>query len=304
MKFEVCILGSSAATPASSRGLTAQVLNIRENFMLIDCGEATQIQMRRFKQSFQKLQYIFISHLHGDHCWGLPGLLSSMNLLGRKTALEIFAPKGLKAWIEIQLKTADTYLDFPIIYHELITKTSTLILEHPVFEVYTVPLKHRVYCNGFIFKEKIKKRKMKENIVEDLQIPYYVIPQLKEGKDVFIDGKSYLHQNLTLDPEPSYSYAYISDSIYDPSLVPMLKNVDLLYHESTFMHNELERAKHTFHSTAHQAAQIALAANVKKLLLGHISARYMHKENELEQEARTIFPNSELVLDGQTYQIY
>jgi ribonuclease Z len=199
MKFEVCILGSSAATPGVKRNLTAQTLNIRENFMLIDCGESTQIQMRRHKQSFQKLSYIFISHLHGDHCWGLPGLLSSMHLLGRKNTLEIFSPKGVKNWINLQLSLSETRLEFEVIYHELKEKTSQLILDHPVFEVYTLPLKHRIYCNGFLFREKIKNRKMKIGVVEKFKIPHFL-------SDVSVHYDCFIIRLLSFSNDKTYKF--------------------------------------------------------------------------------------------------
>ena len=305
MKMEITILGSGASTPTSKRNLSAQVLHIRGVDMLIDCGEGTQMQFRKYKQKLQDLKYIFISHLHGDHFWGLPGLLSSMHMLGRQTPITIFSPKGLKNAISTWFSLSDTWLNFPVHYQELDSKQSEKILDEDSFEVHTLPLLHSVYCNGYIFKEKPKLKPIKKGITALYSIPHYAIEDIKKGADFTDkDGNILKNENLTLPAPKSYQYSYASDTAQFDELQALLKDTDVLYHEATFMHNLLERAISTKHSTALQVAELAQKLQVERLLLGHISCRYSKKEELLLAEAQSLFASAELVEDGKSYRIY
>jgi ribonuclease Z len=301
--FELLILGSSSASPTSERNPSAQLLNIAERYFLIDCGEATQIQLRRFKAKFQAIDHIFISHLHGDHFFGLPGLLGSMHLLGRKQELTIYGPPELKGVIDAINTASETTLNYPI--HWVVTKNNglNLIFSDAKVDVYSFPLKHRIYCTGFLFREKPLLRKIDKYKVEKLNISLADMALLKNGQDVTsIDGELISNADATLDPPPPRSYAYCSDTIFDPSIVPFIKDVDLLYHESTFLDEHQARAKKTFHTTAKQAAEIAKTAHAKELLLGHFSARYTNLRAFLS-EAGTVFENCQLATDGKKLKI-
>jgi ribonuclease Z len=301
--FELLILGSSSASPTSERNPTAQLLNIAERFFLIDCGEATQIQLRRFKAKFQAIDHIFISHLHGDHFFGLPGLLSSMHLLGRKQSLTVYGPKDLQEVIDKIHQASETKLSYPINWVVTANNGLNLLFEDSKVEVYSFPLKHRIFCTGFLFREKPLPRKIDKYILEKLNISFADILLLKNGNDVTsMDGVLIKNEDATLDPLPQRSYAFCSDTIYDPTIVEYIKNVDILYHESTFLNDHLERAKKTFHTTAEQAANIAKAANVKQLLLGHFSARYSRLQDFMGQ-ARPVFENCMLATDGKKIKI-
>ena len=301
--FELLILGSSSASPTSTRNPTAQLLNIAQRHILIDCGEGTQIQLRKFKAKFQAIDYIFISHLHGDHFFGLPGLLSSMHLLGRKQLLTIFCPKELKPLIEHINSVSETTLNYPLEWKFTDNKKLDLIFEDSKIEVYSFPLKHRIYCTGFLFKEKPLPRKIDKYKLDKLNISTADILQLKNGFDVINSvGKLIKNEEATLSPEPPRSYAYCSDTIYTKTLLEYIKNVDVLYHESTFLEEHAVRAKKTFHTTASQAATIAKEVKVKKLILGHFSARYKKLDKFLE-EANLIFKNCELAIDGKKINI-
>ncbi|MBX3164621.1 MAG: ribonuclease Z [Bacteroidetes bacterium] len=301
--FELLILGSSSASPTSERNPSAQLLNICQRYCLIDCGEATQIQLRRFKARFQNIDHIFISHLHGDHFFGLPGLIGSMSLLGRKQALTIYCPKELKDIIEVINQHSETLLNFQINWVFTNNRGLNLIFEDDKIEVYSFPLKHRIYCTGFLFKEKPLPRKIDKYKLETLNISTADILKLKSGFDVVNEnGELIKNEDATLSPPPPRSYAYCSDTVFDQNIVEYIKNVDLLYHESTFLDEHKERAKKTFHSTARQAAQIAKSANAKQLLLGHFSARY-NKLNDFLKEAGDVFENCELAIDGKKINI-
>ncbi len=303
MSFNLTILGCSSATPTTNRNPTAQVLNILERFFLIDCGEATQIQMRRYKIRFQKIDHIFISHLHGDHYLGLPGLLSTMHLLGRTNDLHIHCNEALKEMMEIQFKYSDTRLKYKIIWDFLEYDAQHLIYEDKAIEVYSFPLNHRIPCCGFVFKEKQKPYSIiKEKIIEyDLEVNQ--ITDLKEGKDVKLSSGKILKLNeATNPPKPSRSYAYASDTIYDENIVQYISETTLLYHEATFMNDLLERAKETYHTTSLQVGVIAQKANVKQLIIGHYSARY-HDLKPLLAEAKINFENTLLAEEGHIYQV-
>ena len=301
--INLTILGSGAATPTLKRGVTAQYLNFNERKILIDCGEGTQLQLRKFKISFQRLQHIFISHLHGDHYLGLMGLLSSMHLLGRTKPIHLFAPPELQQILETQFRLTYVKLKFEIIYHHLNFKEKTLVFEDNILEIFAFPLKHRIPCYGFLFKEKVKDRGMIKEKIQELDIKIPEIIQLKSSENIIRDnGDELNYLDLTTPPEQPKSYAFCTDTKYIESLKEILKDVDLLYHEATFIHGLLSRAKATFHTTAFQAATLAKNANVGQLLLGHFSQRYSSTK-DIETEAKSIFENTICVKDGDNFVI-
>lgn len=301
--FELLILGSSSASPTSERNPSAQLLNISERLFLIDCGEATQIQLRRFKARFQAIDHIFISHLHGDHFFGLPGLLSSMHLLGRKQVLNIYCPEELKTIIDAINKVSETRLSYTINWKFTGDTGMDLLFEDDKVEVFSFPLRHRIFCTGFLFREKPLLRKIDKYKLEKLNISVADIQLLRKGYDVVnADGETVKNAEATLDAPPARSYAYCSDTIYTPATVEFVKNVDLLYHESTFLEDKADRAAKTYHTTARQAAEIARAANVKQLLLGHFSARYGHLDEFIAQAA-PVFEHCVLATDGKKVKI-
>ena len=266
---------------------------MEERHFLIDCGEGTQVQLRKAKARFSKINHIFISHLHGDHCFGLPGLIASFRLLGRETPLHVYGPKGIKEMLETIFRITETHRGFEIVYHELESKKSEKIYEDNRVEVFTIPLDHRIYCNGYLFREKPKERHL--NMAEISKYPeietcdYH---NLKLGKDfVLSDGYVLKNEILTTAPSKSVSYAFCSDTRYWEDIISVIENVDMLYHESTFLHDLKEMADYTGHTTALEAARIARKANVGKLILGHFSNRYGDL-TVFTDEAREIFPNT------------
>jgi ribonuclease Z len=301
--FELLILGSSAATPTANRNPTAQLLNIAERFFLIDCGEGTQMQMRKYKARFQSVNHIFISHLHGDHFYGLPGFLASMHLLGRKNELTIYGPKELEEIINMIHKHSETYLNYPLNFVYTQNTSKQLIFEDEKVEVYSLPLKHRIATTGYLFKEKPLFRNIDKYKLEKMNVSFAEIHKLKQGLDAIDNNGNIIKNNeLTLDPIKQRSYAFCSDTKFFEELSNDIKDVNLLYHESTFLEEKADRAKQTFHSTAKQAAQMAVLANAQKLILGHFSARYGNLE-EFLSEAKPIFPNTELATEGQLFSL-
>jgi len=303
MKFEVTILGSSSATPIFNRNPTSQALNINERLYLIDCGEGTQQQMLRFDVKASRIDHIFISHLHGDHYLGLVGLLSSMHLNGRKKALYLFGPAHLKEIIDLQFKYSETTLQFPLEFTAIDAQKAEVIVNNSDVIVETIPLDHRIACTGFLFKEKKRLRKLIKEKLEDLNVPVEYYTALKRGNDyTSASGKVYKNDTLTTDSQAPKSYAYCSDTLYNEQYFEQISNVTLLYHESTFLNDMLDRAKETHHTTALQAGEIALKTHAQKLLIGHFSARYKTL-NELLEEARSVFPETELAIEGKTFAI-
>ena len=303
MKFEVTILGSSSATPIYNRNPTAQALNINERLYLIDCGEGTQQQLLKFDVKASRIDHIFISHLHGDHYLGLVGLLSSLHLNGRTKPLKLFGPPPLKEIIDLQFKHSDTHLHYELEFYPTNSLVPEIILDNPDISVETFPLDHRIACTGFVFKQKKLLRKINREKVESLDIPINFYSQLKRGLNyVAFDGTTYANEYLTIDSSEPNIYAYCSDTIYNPNYFEYIKSVDVLYHEATFMHNMLDRANQTYHTTALQAGQIAKENGVQQLLIGHFSARYKTL-GELLEEAREVFPNTELAIEGKTFKI-
>jgi len=303
MKFEVTILGSSSATPIFNRNPSAQALNINDRLYLVDCGEGTQQQMLRFDVKASRIDHIFISHLHGDHYLGLVGLLSSMHLNGRKKTLKLFGPPQLKEIIDLQLKYSDTVLQYPIDFIFTNADKAEAILDTTDITVETIPLDHRIACTGFLFKQKKRLKKIiKEKIIE-LNIPIQYYSDIKKGADyVAADGTVYKNADITSNPKEPKSYAYCSDTLYNESYFAQISNADLLYHESTFLNNMLDRAQSTYHTTALQAGEVAVKTHAKRLLIGHFSARYKTL-NELLDEASSVFPNTELAVEGRTFII-
>ena len=298
------ILGCHSATPRSTVFPSSQVLEIGNELLLIDAGEGMQIQLRKYKHKFNKIKHIFISHLHGDHFYGLVGYLSTLRLIGREKEVYIYAPVGLKEIMELQFKITKTDINYPLFFHELSSPNSQLILETDKFTVQTIPLEHRIYTNGYLIKEKPALRKLNMDAVRLYpEIETWAYHNLKKGKD-FIreDGTIIPNNKLTLPPPPSKSYAYCSDTMYKPDIIPLLKNVDLLYHEATFLEQHKELATKTKHSTARQAAKIALDAGVNKLVLGHFSSRYPN-ENLFIKEANEFFFNVDIAKEGKSFEI-
>ncbi len=304
MPFELTILGSSSATPTQNRHPTAQVLNIRERFFLIDCGEGTQSQLVRYKIKYSRIGHIFISHLHGDHYLGLMGLLSTMHLQGRNNEIHLYGQQELMDIIELQLRLSQTVLRYNLIFHPVKNYSGTIILEDEDLSVSTISLNHRIPCTGFLFKEKPKPRKLLINKMKQYNIPFKYYAGIKIGENYEDDfGNIIPNKELTISAGRPRSYAFCSDTVYLEHLADEVRGVDLLYHESTFMHDLLDRAKATFHSTSIEAATVAKNAGVLRLLIGHFSARYKDLGPMLE-EARTIFPESELALEGRKFVVH
>ncbi|WP_395047152.1 ribonuclease Z [Flavobacterium sp.] len=301
--MNLTILGCYAATPRTFTNPTSQVLEIRNRLFLIDCGEGTQVQLRKNKIKFSAINHIFISHLHGDHFYGLIGLISTFNLLNRNNDLTVYGPKGIQEVIKLQLKLSNSWPQYELHFVELTSTESEIIFEDDKVIVKTIPLKHRVYTNGFLFQEKIKERKLNVNAVQNYEIETCYFQNIKNGKDIILeDGRVIPNSELTFDPEVPKSYAFCSDTIYNESIIPIIKNVDVLYHETTFLETEAELARKTMHSTAKEAARIALQANCKQLILGHYSTRY-ESIKLFKEEAQTIFENTLLGDDGKVFEL-
>ncbi|WP_026315664.1 ribonuclease Z [Riemerella columbina] len=295
MSATLTILGFNSAIPTVNSSPTSQLLEMQERYFLIDCGEGTQVQLRKAKAKFSKINHIFISHLHGDHCFGLPGLVASFRLLGRETPLHIYGPKGIKKMLETIFDITETHRGFEVIYHELDSSESIKVYEDARVEVFTIPLDHRIYCNGYLFREKPKDRHLNmEEIRKYPEIEVCDYHFLKQGRDFELsDGFILKNEVLTLPPEPPVSYAFCSDTRYLETVIPIIKGVNLLYHEATFLHELKEMADYTGHTTALEAATIAQKAQVKKLILGHFSNRYADL-TVFTDEARSIFPETYL----------
>jgi len=304
-KFEVTILGSGSALPTLKKRPTSQLVQYSNKYFLIDCGEGTQVQLRKAKVSFLKICGVFISHLHGDHYFGLVGLISSMHLLGRVADLNVYAPKELQEIIHIQLRASYTQLRYKLVFHELTSKESEKIYEDKNIEVHTIPLKHKILTNGFIIKEKPRPRKAKSEKLKFYEVPHYKIDGIKMGDDFeTVQGEIIPNKTLTFPPEQERSYAFCSDTAYREKIIPLVNGVDVLYHETTFLEREIALAKKTFHSTAKQAGMIANQAKVGSLLIGHFSARYNEEDYpQFLNEVQLEFQNVEISEEQRTYQI-
>jgi len=303
MPMELTILGSSSALPTSERYPSAHVLNVHERLYLIDCGEGTQMQLRRTKMRFGKINHIFISHIHGDHVFGLYGLLSTFNLMGRTNTVHLYAPESYDQMFFSHLKDFDLHLGFEVNFISLNSKDPVKILDDKYLTVTSFPLKHRVPSYGFLFMEKAPERNILKEAIEKYNIPVSRIPAIKKGQDFITgDGDVITNESITIPgPEP-LSYAYCSDTKYFRRLASFVRGVDLLYHEATFDAGLTDLAKLTGHSTSTDAARSALEAKAGTLILGHFSAR--HKDvNPLVEQARSIFPRTIAAVDGTTYRI-
>lgn len=301
--MKLTILGCNAATPRKNAQTTAQLLEIKGQMVLIDCGEGTQLQLRKLGVKFARIQHIFISHLHGDHFYGLIGLISTFRLLGRSADLHVYGPKGIKEIITLQLKLANSWTDYKLYFHELDSAESEMVLDHQKFTVETLPLDHRVYTNGYLFKEKLGPRKIDKSAIAQYEVDIADMENLKQGKDICLeDGTLIENHRLTVDPDTPKSYAFCSDTAYKPDLVQSIKGVTCLYHEATFLDTHQDLAVKTKHSTAAEAAQIAAAAKVKQLILGHFSSRYPDLEEFITQ-AQQHFQNVDLAEDGKGFEI-
>lgn len=300
--MKVTILGCYAATPRTLTHPTSQVLEIKNHLFLIDCGEGTQVQLRKQKVRFSKINHIFISHLHGDHFFGLPGLVATFRLLGRVNPLHIYGPKGIKEAVTLLLKLGDSWTNYPLHFHELSSQAPEVVFEDKKVTVTTIPLDHRVYTNGFLFREKVGSRKLEAQAVEAHGIDSCYFQNIKDGKDAPNKaGEIIPNAQLSSDPKPTKSYAFCSDTAYFPKIITQIKEVTVLYHESTFLESESDLATKTKHSTASQAAKIAAAAGVKSLILGHYSTRYDGLQ-PFKEEAEVYFKPVLLADDGREFE--
>ncbi|MFN8322841.1 MAG: ribonuclease Z [Chitinophagales bacterium] len=303
MLFEVTILGSNAAIPAHNRYPSAQILNYNGSMFLIDCGEGTQFKINQYSIKRGRLDNIFISHLHGDHYFGLIGLLTSFNLNWREHPLNIFGPPGLEEIISVHFKHSQTHLKYDIHFHPIIADKTRVIYDDNSVSVETIVLKHRLPTTGFLFKEKKHLRRIISDKITEYNIPYHRLSDIKHGSDFITeDGRIIPHTELTTEPPAPRSYAYCSDTAYHEEIIEQLRNVTTLYHEATFIHEHALRAEETFHSTTKQAADIAQRAQAEKLLIGHFSARY-DDLNLLLTESREVFPSTYLAEEGKTFSI-
>ena len=297
-KFELHILGCGSALPTTRHFATSQVVNLRDKLFMIDCGEGAQMQLRKSRLKFSRLNHIFISHLHGDHCFGLMGLISTFGLLGRTAELHIHSPKGLEELLTPMLNFFCHTLAYKVIFHEFDTRQTSVVYEDRSMTVTTIPLQHRIPCCGFLVAEKARPNHIIRDMVDFYKVPVYELNRIKNGSDyVTPEGEVIANTRLTRPSDPPRKYAYCSDTIFRPEIVKQLSGVDLLFHEATFAESELARAKETYHTTAAQAARIALEAGVRQLVIGHFSARY-EDESILLKEASAVFPNTILAKEN------
>lgn len=303
MAFKITILGSSGAVPAYGRMPSAQFVEVENNYFLIDCAEGAQLQLMKYELGMQRIDHIFISHLHGDHYLGLMGLIFTLHLNKRKNDLHIYSHKGLDEIITLQLKYSRSALNYKIIFHLLTPGKKEVILDNKFVTVETIPLLHKLDCSGFLIREKQKPRRIDKELLPE-NLSYLHMMKLKAGEDLVDDQGNVLYKNetITLPPRRSRSYAYCSDTQYFEAIIEQVKEIDVLYHEATFMEDEADKALETMHSTVKQAATIAVKANPVRLLIGHFSARYKDLLPVID-EAKRVFPNTYLALEGETFTI-
>lgn len=301
--FNIHILGCGSALPTMHHNASAQVVTLREKMFLVDCGEGTQLMLRRSKIAFTKISAVFISHLHGDHCFGLIGLISTFGLLGRTAALHVYAPQEFEPILKAQLDFHCQSLDFEVVFHPVDTTANAVVYEDRSLTVETIPLDHRMPCCGYLFREKPGKRHIRRDMTDFYHIPVYRLENIRNGEDwITEDGKTVENHRLTTPADPARSYAYCSDTRYMPQLHEMLKDVTVLYHESTYLSDRLDKARLYYHSTAEQAASVARDAGVDTLLLGHYSQRY--DDDELfRKEAMKVFKNAVLTYEGMCFSV-
>lgn len=297
-KFELHILGCGSALPTTRHFATSQVVNLRDKLFMIDCGEGAQMQLRKSRLKFSRLNHIFISHLHGDHCFGLMGLISTFGLLGRTAELHIHSPKGLEELLAPMLNFFCHTLAYKVIFHEFDTRQASVIYEDRSMTVTTIPLQHRIPCCGFLFAEKARPNHIIRDMIDFYKVPVYELNRIKNGADYITpEGGVIANARLTRPSDPPRRYAYCSDTIFRREIAEQISGVDLLFHEATFAESELARAKETYHTTAAQAGRIAVEAGVRRLVIGHFSARY-EDENVLLKEASAIFPDTILAKEN------
>ena len=303
MNFKVIILGSGAAIPLLSRNPSAQVVNVKEHLYLLDCAEGTQLQLRRNQVRMQRINHIFISHLHGDHYYGLMGLVTTFHLLGRKESLHVYAHPDLEKIIHLHLDTSKTILQYPLLFHGIDPNENTMIHQDKFVTVTTIPLEHNFPACGFLIREKQAKRNIRKEFLTDKSLSPIDYRRIKNGED-YEDEHGDIHANgdITLPPRKPRAYAYCSDTAYSEAIIPVIRDVDLLYHEATFMENRAADAAAKFHSTARQAALIASKAGVQRLIIGHYSARYKTLDDMLA-EAKEVFPDTMLAEDGLSFEL-
>ena len=301
--FKVHILGCGSALPTLQHNASSQIVELREKLFMIDCGEGTQIQLRRSRIHFSKIIAVFISHLHGDHCFGLPGMISTFGMTGRTAPLHIYAPAAFEPILEQTLNFFCQGLEFKVVFHAVDTTQNKVVYEDRSLTVETIPLQHRIDCCGYLFREKPILPHIRRDMIDFYNIPISQINNIKAGADwVTAEGEVIANSRLTTPAEPARSYAYCSDTCYIKTLHELVKGVSTLYHESTYSAEDAERARLYWHSTSQDAAKVARDASVGKLLLGHFSARY-NNESQLLEEAKEIFPNSYLTCEGATFDI-
>ena len=297
-EFNINILGCGSALPTTRHLATSQVVDLRDKLYMIDCGEGTQVQMRRMRLHFGRLAHIFISHLHGDHCFGLPGLISTLGMLGRTGELVVHGPKEVETYLRPMMDLFCRGMEFEVRFNPVDTRSHSLVMEDRSLSVYSIPLKHRIPTCGYLFAEKPKEAHIIREMTDFYQVPVRCMKDIKQGQDyVTPEGEVIPNSRLTRPAAPPKRYAFCSDTAYNRSIIPIIEGADLLYHEATFAECDLARAKETFHSTARQAAEIARDAHVKRLVIGHYSARY-EDLSELHREAEAVFPGTILGNEG------
>ena len=297
-EFNINILGCGSALPTTRHLATSQIVDLRDKLYMIDCGEGTQVQMRRMRVRFGRLAHIFISHLHGDHCFGLPGLISTLGMLGRTGELVVHGPKEVETYLRPMMDLFCRGMEFEVRFNPVDTRSHSLVMEDRSLSVYSIPLKHRIPTCGYLFAEKPKEAHIIREMTDFYQVPVRCMKDIKQGQDyVTPEGEVIPNSRLTRPAAPSKRYAFCSDTAYNRSIIPIIEGADLLYHEATFAECDLVRAKETFHSTARQAAEIARDAHVKRLVIGHYSARY-EDLSELHREAEAVFPGTILGNEG------
>ena len=297
-EFNINILGCGSALPTTRHLATSQIVDLRDKLYMIDCGEGTQVQMRRMRVRFGRLAHIFISHLHGDHCFGLPGLISTLGMLGRTGELVVHGPKEVETYLRPVMDLFCRGMEFEVRFNPVDTRSHSLVMEDRSLSVYSIPLKHRIPTCGYLFAEKPKEAHIIREMTDFYQVPVRCMKDIKQGQDyVTPEGEVVPNSRLTRPAAPPKRYAFCSDTAYNLSIIPIIEGADLLYHEATFAECDLARAKETFHSTARQAAEIARDAHVKRLVIGHYSARY-EDLSELHREAEAVFPGTILGNEG------
>ena len=297
-EFNINILGCGSALPTTRHLATSQIVDLRDKLYMIDCGEGTQVQMRRMRVRFGRLAHIFISHLHGDHCFGLPGLISTLGMLGRTGELVVHGPKEVETYLRPVMDLFCRGMEFEVRFNPVDTRSHSLVMEDRSLSVYSIPLKHRIPTCGYLFAEKPKEAHIIREMTDFYQVPVRCMKDIKQGQDyVTPEGEVVPNFRLTRPAAPPKRYAFCSDTAYNRSIIPIIEGADLLYHEATFAECDLARAKETFHSTARQAAEIARDAHVKRLVIGHYSARY-EDLSELHREAEAVFPGTILGNEG------